>query len=131
MLMIMVPTETKPNPPVRSLPPVMDVHPPKPPEDAKTADQLPAPTPLKQPEPHVSEPTPVEPKEPPKDEIKEPPAVSELPLQGPPKMTSARPPRRHTGSGVGVAIFATLVIVLGLGTLMVYAYLRTNGIAVL
>jgi hypothetical protein len=46
-------------------------------------------------------------------------------------MTAARPPRRHTGSGVGVAIFATLVVVLGLGTLMVYAYLRTNGIAVL
>jgi uncharacterized protein HemX len=35
-------------------------------------------------------------------------------------------PTQKTGRGVGLAIFATIVVVLGLATLMVYAYLRTN-----
>jgi uncharacterized protein HemX len=37
-------------------------------------------------------------------------------------------PVQKAGRGVGLAIFATVVIVLGLAVLMVYAYLRTNHI---
>lgn len=39
---------------------------------------------------------------------------------------SPKPPRQ---SGVGLAIFATIVIILGLGALATYAYLRGNNIA--
>jgi uncharacterized protein HemX len=37
-------------------------------------------------------------------------------------------PVQTAGRGVGLAIFATIVIVLGLAVLMVYAYLQTNHI---
>jgi hypothetical protein len=40
-------------------------------------------------------------------------------------------PPKPSGSGVGWAIFATIVVVLGLAALMVYAYLRTNNISLL
>lgn len=43
----------------------------------------------------------------------------------------ARPVTSHRSSGAGLAIFATIVVVLGLGAMMVYAYLRTNGVAAL
>ena len=44
------------------------------------------------------------------------------------KSTITKPPKQP-GSGVGLAIFATIVIVLGLAALLVYAYLRTNNIS--
>lgn len=37
---------------------------------------------------------------------------------------------RTPGSGAGLAVAATVVIVLGLGALLVYAYLRSNGISI-
>jgi hypothetical protein len=37
---------------------------------------------------------------------------------------------RQSQNGAGMAILATIIIVLGLGVLMLYAYLRTNGISV-
>jgi hypothetical protein len=45
-------------------------------------------------------------------------------IHKPPK--PSKPPRQP---GVGLAIFATMVIVLGLAALATYAYLRTNNIA--
>ena len=48
------------------------------------------------------------------------------PKQAKPKVTkSPKVPR----SGVGLAIAATVIIVLGLAALFVYAYLRTNNIS--
>lgn len=40
-------------------------------------------------------------------------------------------PPKTPRSGVGLAIAATVVIVLGLAALFVYAYLRTNNISIL
>ena len=40
-------------------------------------------------------------------------------------------PPRQPRTGVGLAVFATVVIVLGLAALMVYAYLRTQGVSLL
>jgi len=34
------------------------------------------------------------------------------------------------GHGVGLAVAATIIVVLGLGALFTYAYLRTNGVAI-
>lgn len=72
-------------------------------------------------------------------DIVAPPKMAE-----PPKQTQDSPaPAEHTaktpmhqatpkphGSGLGMLIFATVVIVLGLGALMVYAYLRSNAISI-
>jgi uncharacterized protein HemX len=67
------------------------------------------------------------------------PALQSLPIQPvspAPKSGKAsvitKPPKpsKTPGSGVGLAVFATIVIVLGLGAMMVYAYLRTKGIAI-
>jgi len=46
------------------------------------------------------------------------------------KKKASKPPKqpKSRGSGVSLAVFATIVIVLGLGALFVYAYLRTQGI---
>lgn len=41
-----------------------------------------------------------------------------------------KPPKPPRQPGIGLAIFATMVIVLGLSALATYAYLRTNNIAV-
>lgn len=41
-----------------------------------------------------------------------------------------KPPKPPRQPGVGVAIFATIVIILGLAALATYAYLRTNNIAI-
>lgn len=41
----------------------------------------------------------------------------------------AKPPKTPRQPGVGLAIFATVVIVLGLAALATYAYLRTNNVA--
>lgn len=45
--------------------------------------------------------------------------------------TAVTKPPKTPSSGVGMAIFATIIVVLGLGAMMVYAYLRTNGISIL
>ncbi|MGH7142201.1 MAG: hypothetical protein ACREF5_01860 [Candidatus Saccharimonadales bacterium] len=42
------------------------------------------------------------------------------------KPSVAKPPKQP-GSGVGLAISATVIIVLGLAALMVYAYLKTKN----
>ncbi len=62
--------------------------------------------------------------------IKEPPkeAAESVELK-PAKPPLAKLPKQQR-SGVGLAIFATVVIVLALGAMMVYAYLRTNHISV-
>ena len=61
-------------------------------------------------------------KEPPKD------AVESVDLK-PSKTANLKPPKTQS-SGVGLAIFATVVIVLALALMVVYAYLRTNHISV-
>ena len=85
--------------------PVMDVLPPKPVEQPKAA----APE-----EPHPA----------PADVAADEP-VERAPVS---PSVSARP-KRHR-SGVALAIIATIIIVLGLGALFVYAYLRTNHISI-
>ena len=46
--------------------------------------------------------------------------------------SAAKPhvPPHPQGSGLGLVVAATVIIVLGLGAFMVYAYLRTNGISI-
>ena len=66
-------------------------------------------------------------KEPPKDS--EPKEVEESVELKPIKTVATKPPKKQS-SGVGLAITATVVIVLGLGAMMVYAYLRTNHVSV-
>jgi uncharacterized protein HemX len=62
--------------------------------------------------------------------LKEPPKQAEQSVElKPSKMPVTKPPKRQ-GSGVGLAIFATVVIVLALAAMMVYAYLRTKHISV-
>ena len=41
-----------------------------------------------------------------------------------------KPPKQPRQPGVGLAIFATIIIILGLGLLATYAYLRSNNISV-
>jgi hypothetical protein len=62
-------------------------------------------------------------KEPPKDNTGESVELK------PSKTAVTKPPKRPS-SGVGLAIFATVIIVIALAALMVYAYLRTNQIKV-
>ena len=97
------PTALKP-----ASPPVMDVVPPQP---------LPA-EPLKMP-PQETGPLPLEK---PEDDSKKPAKEKAA------KPAVTKPPKAPS-SGVGLAIFATVIVVLGLGAMMVYAYLRTNGIS--
>jgi uncharacterized protein HemX len=90
--------------------------------------------PVKPAEPHLPpQPTPSapvmdvvapKPQEAPKDLPKATDESVELKPQKPVNTKSAQ----TAGRGVGLAIFATIVIVLGLAALMVYAYLRTNHI---
>ena len=92
-----------------AVPPVMDVLPPRP---------LPA-EPLKMP-PQETSPVPAtKPEETAKKTAKEKEA----------KQTVTKPPKVPS-RGVGLAVFATIIIALGLGAMIVYAYLRTNGISV-
>jgi hypothetical protein len=66
----------------------------------------------------------------PTETLKEPPKEAEESVElKTTKAPVAKPPKRQ-GSGVGMAIFATVVIVIVLAALMVYAYLRTNHISV-
>ena len=83
----------------------MDVVAPKPtaPEPVKAAPQQAVDLPVAEPESATKKPKPAE------------------------KAPVAKPPKAPK-NGVGLAVFATIVIVLGLGALMVYAYLRTNGV---
>lgn len=63
-------------------------------------------------------------------------AKSEEPQKPAPKpqISSSKPANRPMSSqrksGVGLAIFATIIIALGLGLLATYAYLRSNNISV-
>ena len=88
-------------------PPVMDVTPPRPAEPPKVPPKEERDNDPPQPTPHSAESAHHKP---------EKPAV-------------AKPPKQP-GSSVGLAIFATIVIVLGLGALFTYAYLRTNNISI-
>lgn len=83
----------------------MDVVAPKPaaPEPVRAAPQQAVDLPVAEPESTAKKPKPAE------------------------KTPVAKPPKKPR-TGVGLAVFATIVIVLGLGALMVYAYLRTNGV---
>ncbi len=82
---------------------------------------------------HPSPATPVMDVVPPKppETLKKPPQETEesVELKKPTTPPVTKSPK-HRGSGVGLAIFATIVIVLGLAVLVVYAYLRTNHIQV-
>jgi len=55
--------------------------------------------------------------EPPKQE-------AEIPHEAPKKQKVTKPPKQP-GSGVGLAIVATVIIVLGLGAIAAYAYIQT------
>jgi uncharacterized protein HemX len=88
--------------------------------------------PAKPSEPHLQpQPTPsapvmdvVAPK--PQEAPKDLPKVTEESVELKPQKSVNSKPVQTTGRGVGLAIFATIVIVLGLAALMVYAYLRTK-----
>ncbi len=90
-------------------PPVMDVVPPRP---------MPA-EPLKMPPQEASSIPVAKPEEP----------AKKLTKQKEVKQEVTKPPKAPP-SGVGLAVFATIVVVLGLGAMLVYAYLRSNGISV-
>jgi hypothetical protein len=79
-------------------------------------------------------------------DIVAPPKMAEPPKQPaqqdtPTPVDHAKTPQAHAAkqrvplqpqrSGMGLVALATVIIVLGLGVCMVYAYLRTNGIRVL
>lgn len=104
MLMIMDPATPQTQPvPQPASPPVMDIKPPR----------VAANGPVKAPPPEAGEGTPES------VELKKPAAkAAKLP----------KPPRARS-SGVALAVTATIVIVLGLGALFVYAYLRSQGIS--
>lgn len=64
--------------------------------------------------------------EPPKQQVQDSPAPAGHTAKVPVHQAAPKP---H-GSGFGMLTFATVVIVLGLGALMVYAYLRSNAISI-
>lgn len=106
MLMIMEPVHQQPPQPAPkpSSPPVMDVRPPK----TVAAEPV---------------------KEPPKAAVDLPvaePGDEKQKTEKPAKPAPAKLPKQPK-NGVGLAIVATVVIVLALSAMMVYAYLRTNG----
>lgn len=87
--------------------PVMDVTPPKPVEQSK------APT---HEEPNTAQ---------------APAPADEEPVYAPVTHAApAKPPKQHNSS-VALAVIATIILVLGLGALFVYAYLRTNHLSIL
>lgn len=108
MLMIMDPVpQPDPTAPKPTSPPVMDIRAP-----ARTANT----EPIKTPPPQAGD-------QPPESvDLKK----TDKKAPKPPKLQ--KPPKAH-GNGVGLAIFGTIVIVLGLGALFVYAYLRTQGVS--
>ena len=74
------------------------------------------------------------PKPVPTDDVKTPPVDTPSPSEAPAdaktdavKPVAPKPPKAKR-TDVGLAIAATVVIVLGLAALFVYAYLRTNGV---
>jgi hypothetical protein len=102
--------------------------------EAASAPHHPDPKPAQPPVMDVVPPKPTEPpKAPPKEERdNDPPPTphsAEAAHHKPDKPAVAKPPKQP-GSGVGLAIFATIVIVLCLGALFTYAYLRTNNISI-
>lgn len=114
MLMNMEPVRQQPAQPAArpATPPVMDVVPPRP---------LPA-EPLRMPPQDNSSVPVAAPKEVDKKQAKKDAKAEKASIVKPPKGPK---------SGVGLAVLATIIIVLGLGAMIVYAYLRTNGISVL
>jgi hypothetical protein len=66
----------------------------------------------------------------PAETLKEPPKDTEASVVLKDTKTAVAKPPKRQGSGVGLAIFATVVIVIALAAMMVYAYLRTNHISV-
>jgi hypothetical protein len=98
------PAQTTSEPPVK---PVMDVRPPQP-ETAANSAVHEAP-----PEPDDSE-----------------PEAKAAKAEKPPKPTKVVKPKQPRGNGVTAAIFASVVIILGLAALAVYAYLKSNNIPV-
>ena len=62
--------------------------------------------------------------------LKEPPEDTKESVELKPAKTANPKPPKAQSSSVGLAIFATVVIVLALALMMVYAYLRTNHISV-
>ncbi len=119
MLMIMKPSEPVQSPPQPAPKPVMDVVPPKPPVPPQPTPEPVKATPKEVVELAVASPGGTAAKPEPKDSKR---ATKQV-VTKPPK------PPKVPGSGIGLAIFATVVIVLGLGAMMVYAYLRTNGVS--
>jgi len=91
---------------------------------AHPSDQTASPKPA-QPAPAMDIVAPPKMAEPPK-QTEDAPAPAEHTAKMPVHQTAPKP---H-GNGLGVLIFATVVIVLGLGALMVYAYLRSNAISI-
>lgn len=102
-------------------------------EQTPQPDQSSAPKPARPPvmdikaPPRPSAPEPV--KTPPPEAGKAEPESVELKKADKRAPKPPKPPKTR-GSGVGLAVFATIVIVLGLGALFVYAYLRTQGISI-
>jgi hypothetical protein len=81
---------------------------------------MPAPEPTSQPEPAVAVAPPIEPSA-------EPEPAPTTPLKAvEPKVAPKLPKKPHTTNDIEVAIIATVVIVLGLAALAVYAFLRTK-----
>jgi hypothetical protein len=117
----------------RSGKPVMDVHMPKP------ANPAPSPAPVPEPKPEPATPTQPKPAdlsrfEVPKDEPEQPemapePTRDEKP-KAEPKPVINKPPKPPKQPGVGLAVFATIVVVVVLSALATYAYLKTNGVKV-
>ena len=71
-----------------------------------------------------------EPVKTPPPEPEETPAESTDPKPQPEKTPKPPRPPKQPGSGIGLAICATVIIVVSLAGLFVYAYLRTMGIKV-
>jgi hypothetical protein len=73
----------------------------------------------------------VPPPKPPEVPLDPPEAEKEESVELKPNKLPVSKPAKQPGHGVGIAILATVVIILGLAVLVVYAYLRTNHIQVL
>lgn len=52
---------------------------------------------------------------------------SQAPAKGPKEKPKAQKPAKKPRNGVGMAIFATMVIVLGLAAMATYAYIKTQN----
>ncbi len=98
---------------------------PKPaePKPVEPKPASPAPTPSEEP---FTEETPVKPPEDDADDADQK-ANEHGKAKNEPKPVINKPPKQPKQPGVGMAIVATVIIILGLSALATYAYLRTNG----